>query len=78
MRAFISLAILTFHLDHTVLNCLRLIVDVVEVNCPEAVEDRIPTFREKLQQWFDDAILHAPSIVFFDDLDRLMPAELEV
>ncbi|RUP52274.1 hypothetical protein BC936DRAFT_149531 [Jimgerdemannia flammicorona] len=50
---------------------------VVEVNCSESVEDRIPTFKEKLQQWFDEAALHAPSIVFFDDLDRLIPAELE-
>src|SRR3954449_11756020 len=54
------------------------LLDSIVVNCSEATEDRIPTFKEKLQQWFDDAAWHAPSIIFFDDLDRLIPAEIEV
>ncbi|KAL1923883.1 uncharacterized protein VTP21DRAFT_6918 [Calcarisporiella thermophila] len=49
----------------------------LEINCSEITEDRVPTIREKLQQWFDDAAWHAPAILFFDDLDRLAPAEQE-
>nr|CAG8452949.1 8322_t:CDS:10 [Entrophospora candida] len=40
-------------------------------------KERISTLREKLQLWFDDAAWHAPSIILFDDIDRLIPAEVE-
>ncbi|KAI8141634.1 P-loop containing nucleoside triphosphate hydrolase protein [Fennellomyces sp. T-0311] len=48
-----------------------------EVNCAEVAEERVPTFKELLQQWFDEAAWHAPSLIFFDDVDRLIPAEVE-
>ncbi|CAG8444884.1 8505_t:CDS:10 [Ambispora leptoticha] len=47
------------------------------IKCTDVAEDRVSTIREKLQQWFDDAAWHAPSIILFDDLDRLIPAEVE-
>ncbi|PKC11770.1 AAA-domain-containing protein [Rhizophagus irregularis] len=47
------------------------------VRCTELTEERISSVRDKLQQLFDDAAWHAPSIIFFDDLDRLIPAEVE-
>ncbi|CAG8475766.1 8707_t:CDS:10 [Ambispora gerdemannii] len=47
------------------------------IKCTDAAEDRVSTIREKVQQWFDDAAWHAPSIILFDDLDRLIPAEVE-
>jgi len=31
----------------------------------------------KFQQWFDTAAFHSPSILFLEDLDRLIPAEVE-
>lgn len=34
--------------------------------------------KDLIQQWFDEAAWHAPSILFFDDIDRLIPAEVEV
>ncbi|KAF0333084.1 AAA-domain-containing protein [Gigaspora margarita] len=40
-------------------------------------EDRISSVREKLKTFFDDAAWHAPGILLFDDLDRLIPAEVE-
>lgn len=49
----------------------------MEINCSEIADERIPVFKEKLQQWFDEAAWHGPSLIFFDDLDRLIPAEVE-
>ncbi|CAG8436460.1 4148_t:CDS:10 [Funneliformis mosseae] len=47
------------------------------VRCTELTEERVSSVKDKLQQWFDDAAWHAPSIILFDDLDRLIPAEVE-
>ncbi|KAI8598019.1 P-loop containing nucleoside triphosphate hydrolase protein [Dissophora ornata] len=49
----------------------------VEVNCAEFAEDRLPVLMTKFQQWFDTAAFHSPSILFLEDLDRLIPAEVE-
>lgn len=51
--------------------------DCVEINCAEFAEDRIPVLMTKFQQWFDTAAFHSPSILFLEDLDRLIPAEVE-
>ncbi|CAG8433869.1 7006_t:CDS:10 [Diversispora eburnea] len=47
------------------------------IKCIELSEDRISSVRDKLQQYFDDAAWHTPSILLFDDLDKLIPAEVE-
>ncbi|KAG0320385.1 Peroxisome biosynthesis protein pex1 [Dissophora globulifera] len=49
----------------------------VEINCAEFAEDRLPVLITKFQQWFDTAAFHSPSILFLEDLDRLIPAEVE-
>ncbi|KAI8084697.1 P-loop containing nucleoside triphosphate hydrolase protein [Halteromyces radiatus] len=49
----------------------------LEVNCAEIADERIPNLKEMLQKWCDEAAWHAPSILFFDDIDRLIPAEVE-
>ncbi|KAG0370147.1 P-loop containing nucleoside triphosphate hydrolase protein [Gamsiella multidivaricata] len=49
----------------------------VEINCAEFAEDRLPVLMTKFQQWFDTAAFHSPSILFLEDLDRLIPAEVE-
>ncbi|KAI8997534.1 P-loop containing nucleoside triphosphate hydrolase protein [Pilobolus umbonatus] len=49
----------------------------IRVNCSEIADERIPVFKEKLQKWLDEAAWHGPSLLFFDDLDRLIPAEVE-
>ncbi|KAJ8659027.1 hypothetical protein O0I10_005409 [Lichtheimia ornata] len=48
-----------------------------EINCSDVADERIPTMKDLIQQWFDEAAWHAPSILFFDDIDRLIPAEVE-
>jgi peroxin-1 len=49
----------------------------MEINCSEIADERIPVFKELLQKWFDEAAWHSPCVMFFDDLDRLVPAEVE-
>ncbi|KAI9481479.1 MAG: P-loop containing nucleoside triphosphate hydrolase protein [Benjaminiella poitrasii] len=49
----------------------------MEINCSEIADERVPVFKEMLQKWFDEAAWHGPSLIFFDDLDRLIPAEVE-
>lgn len=49
----------------------------MEINCSEIADERIPVLKEMLQKWLDQAAWHGPSLIFFDDLDRLIPAEVE-
>ncbi|OAD07300.1 hypothetical protein MUCCIDRAFT_137986 [Mucor lusitanicus CBS 277.49] len=62
----------------TILNRVRSSwIYTMEINCSEIADERIPVFKEMLQKWFDEAAWHGPSLIFFDDLDRLIPAEVE-
>lgn len=49
----------------------------IDINCAEVADERVPILKDNLQKWFDEAAWHAPSIIFFDDFDRLIPAEVE-
>ncbi|KAG0174872.1 Peroxisome biosynthesis protein pex1 [Apophysomyces sp. BC1034] len=49
----------------------------LEINCAEIAEERVPTLKDTFQRWFDEAAWHAPSLIFLDDIDRLIPAEVE-
>ncbi|KAI8373910.1 P-loop containing nucleoside triphosphate hydrolase protein [Blakeslea trispora] len=49
----------------------------MEINCSELADERIPVLKESIQRWFDEAAWHGPTLVFLDDLDRLIPAEVE-
>ncbi|KAI8330998.1 P-loop containing nucleoside triphosphate hydrolase protein [Chlamydoabsidia padenii] len=49
----------------------------LEINCAEIADERIPNLKEMFQKWCDEAVWHAPAIIFFDDIDRLIPAEVE-
>ncbi|OBZ91846.1 Peroxisome biosynthesis protein PAS1 [Choanephora cucurbitarum] len=49
----------------------------MEIHCSELVDERIPVLKETIQRWFDEAAWHGPTLVFLDDLDRLIPAEVE-
>jgi peroxin-1 len=37
----------------------------------------LSTIKDSLAKWFVEATFHAPSLLLFDDLERLCPAELE-
>ncbi|KAI8057166.1 P-loop containing nucleoside triphosphate hydrolase protein [Syncephalis plumigaleata] len=47
------------------------------IDCRQLSEERPSIVSEKLQQQFDEAAWHAPSIICIDNIDRLCPAELE-
>lgn len=65
-------------LVHTILADIKKSnIYTMEINCSELADERIPVFKDKLLNWFDEAAWHGPSLIFFDDLDRLIPAEVE-
>ncbi|KAI8379654.1 P-loop containing nucleoside triphosphate hydrolase protein [Radiomyces spectabilis] len=64
-------------LIHSVSHDPSALIYALEINCAEIAEERIPTLKDMLQKWFDEAAWHAPSVIFFDDFDRLIPAEVE-
>ncbi|KAJ3293122.1 Peroxisome biosynthesis protein pex1 [Borealophlyctis nickersoniae] len=49
----------------------------VFVNCTKLVNERVANVKSAWGQAFASAAWHAPSIVIFDDIDRLMPAAQE-
>ncbi|KAI7871794.1 P-loop containing nucleoside triphosphate hydrolase protein [Spinellus fusiger] len=53
------------------------LIHTIHVHCSDLVDERVPTLKDMFQRWFDEAAWYAPSILFFDDLDRLIPAEVE-
>ncbi|KAI8968604.1 P-loop containing nucleoside triphosphate hydrolase protein [Mycotypha africana] len=53
------------------------LIYTMTINCSEFADERIPVIRDLLHRWLDEAIWHGPSLIFFDDLDRLIPAEVE-
>ncbi|CAO3681391.1 Peroxisome biosynthesis protein pex1 [Rhizopus azygosporus] len=63
---------------HQVMRSVRKsLIYTLPVNCSELSDERIPVIKETLQKWLDEAAWHSPSLIFFDNLDRLIPAELE-
>lgn len=55
----------------------HILAHVQYVNCTPLVNLRIPQLQAKFEEIFTIAGWHAPSLVIIDDLDRLMPAEME-
>ena len=51
--------------------------DVSIVDCAKHQDDRPATLRENVREWLDDACWHAPSLLVLDNLDRIVPAEVE-
>ncbi|PWN50524.1 AAA-domain-containing protein [Violaceomyces palustris] len=47
------------------------------VNCSPFSEERVPVLREKFSEWLNNAAWKAPSLLVLDNLDRVIPAEME-
>lgn len=47
------------------------------VKCAQLVNLRIPQLKARLEEEFTAAAWYAPSLIIFDDLDHLIPAEVE-
>ena len=55
----------------------RISAHIQRISCTSLVNLRIPQLQAQLYDVFTLASWHAPSLVVFDDLDRLVPAEME-
>ena len=51
--------------------------DTVHGNCGHIADSSLSTIKDSLQKWFIEATFHAPSLIILDDIERLIPAELE-
>ncbi|EGG08049.1 peroxisome assembly protein Pex1p [Melampsora larici-populina 98AG31] len=49
----------------------------IYVDCKKHVDDRLGVLKATFNDWFDDVLWHAPSVLILDDLDSLFPAESE-
>ncbi|KAK9388271.1 P-loop containing nucleoside triphosphate hydrolase protein [Lipomyces mesembrius] len=47
------------------------------VSCSDFAEERIPVVKDAIQKWFAEASWYSPSVVIFEDIDKLLPAEVE-
>lgn len=48
------------------------------IDCSKLTDERIPTLKGKMKDWFDEACWHAPTLLVLDNLDRMLGAEVEV
>ena len=53
------------------------LVYTVHTHCGSIADSSLSVIKDTLQKWFVEAIFHAPSMILLDDLERLIPAELE-
>ena len=54
-----------------------MVLDRVSASCGQIADSSLSTIKDTLQKWFIEATFHAPSVLILDDLERLIPAELE-
>ncbi|KAK9376266.1 P-loop containing nucleoside triphosphate hydrolase protein [Lipomyces chichibuensis] len=47
------------------------------VSCSDFAEERVPVVKDAIQKWFAEASWYSPSVVIFEDINKLMPAEME-
>jgi peroxin-1 len=52
-------------------------LDAVRAPCGQIADSSLSTIKDSLQKWFVEASFYAPSLLILDDLERLIPAELE-
>lgn len=53
-------------------------LDTLYVDLTKHAEERIPVVKSLFQFWLDLAKWHRPSVIVFDNLERVVPAEVEV
>ncbi|ORY80196.1 P-loop containing nucleoside triphosphate hydrolase protein [Leucosporidium creatinivorum] len=55
----------------------RTLTHTIYVDCAKFSDERLPTLKGKMKDWFDEACWHAPSLLVLDNLDRMLGAEVE-
>ncbi|KAG1055850.1 hypothetical protein G6F43_002212 [Rhizopus delemar] len=64
-------------MKHIMKSARRSLIYTMQVNCSEMSDERVPVLKDLFQKWLDEASWHSPSVLFLDNLDRLIPAEVE-
>lgn len=54
------------------------ILDVLKVDLAQYTTMPVPKVKALFNYWFEKAYWHRPSIILFDNMDKLMAAEEEV
>ncbi|KAK9365715.1 P-loop containing nucleoside triphosphate hydrolase protein [Lipomyces kononenkoae] len=47
------------------------------VSCSDFAEERVQVLKDAIQKWFAEASWYSPSVVILEDIDKLMPSEVE-
>ncbi|BGP52636.1 Peroxisome biosynthesis protein pex1 [Rhodotorula sphaerocarpa] len=47
------------------------------IDCAKHADERMPALKGRMRDWFDEACWHAPTVLVLDNLDRMIPAEVE-
>lgn len=47
------------------------------VDCSKFTDERPASLKALFQSWFDDLTFHSPSLLVLDNIDRMLPPELE-
>ncbi|GAA5931842.1 hypothetical protein JCM1841_000827 [Sporobolomyces salmonicolor] len=55
----------------------RALTHTLYIDCAKHADDRHPTLKGRMQDWFDEACWHAPTLLVLDNLDRMLSAEVE-
>ncbi|KAL7340906.1 P-loop containing nucleoside triphosphate hydrolase protein [Rhodotorula toruloides] len=55
----------------------RVLSRTIYVDCSKHADERLPTLKGRMKDWFDEACWHAPAVLVLDNLDRMIAAEVE-
>ncbi|KAM0755823.1 AAA-domain-containing protein [Meredithblackwellia eburnea MCA 4105] len=55
----------------------RALTRSIYVDCSRYADERLPTLKGKMKEWFDESCWHSPTVVVLDNLDRMLAAEVE-
>lgn len=56
---------------------LGLLVSTSRIDCSPFSEERVPVLRARFSEWLNEAAWKAPSLLVLDNIDRIIPAEVE-
>lgn len=53
------------------------LVSPLYIDCTPHAEERLPALRDLFSQWLNAAAWHGPTLLILDNIDRIIPAEVE-
>ncbi|GAA5969154.1 hypothetical protein JCM11641_007489 [Rhodosporidiobolus odoratus] len=55
----------------------RVFAHTIYIDCAKHADERLPTLKNRMKDWFDEACWHSPTVLVLDNLDRMLAAEIE-